>query len=103
MRSGKGFNLRILEIHERAMDNHLRVTKYPCLIEKFMKELRLSYLATFFIVALFLSTVPSGLSDASLQDVLARDIITEGAWHKNSSQTLNQVYKHQLSRQVFLT
>ena len=101
MRSGKGFNLRILEIHERAMDNHLRViTKYPSLIEKFMKELRLTYLATFFIVALFLSTGPSGLFHASLQKVLASKNLIEGVWNKNSSQSLNQAHKNKLWLEV---
>jgi hypothetical protein len=59
-----------------------------------MKELRLTYFAIFFIVALFLSTGPSGLFHASLQNVLASKNLTEGIWNKNSLQYLNQLHKN---------
>src|ERR1700693_4370215 len=59
-----------------------------------MKELSLPYLAIFFIVALFLSTGPSGLFHASLQNVLASKNLTEGIWNKNSLQYLNQIHKN---------
>ena len=59
-----------------------------------MKELRLPYLAIFFIVALFLSTGPSGLFHASLQNLLASKNLTEGIWNKNSLQYLNQIHKN---------
>jgi len=64
-----------------------------------MKESRLTYLATFFIVALFVSTIPSGLFHA-LQNVLASRILTEGVWNKNSSQYLNQIHKNKLWLEV---
>ncbi|MDQ6863549.1 MAG: hypothetical protein M3044_06970 [Thermoproteota archaeon] len=60
-----------------------------------MKELRLTYLATFLIVALFLFTVPSGLFHASPQNVLAGKILT-GVWNKNSLQYLNHIHKNKL-------
>ncbi|PWU80475.1 MAG: hypothetical protein DLM72_12005, partial [Candidatus Nitrosopolaris wilkensis] len=65
-----------------------------------MKELRLTYLATFFIVALFLSTVPSGLCHVSPQNVLASKNLTEGVWNKNSLQYLNQIHIKKLWLEV---
>ena len=70
----------------------------PCyflLIERFMKESRLTYLATFLIVALFLSTGPSGLFHVSPQNVLAGKILT-GVWNKNSLQSLNHNHKNKM-------
>ena len=65
-----------------------------------MKELILTYLATFFIVTLFVSTVPSGLFHVSPQNVLASKNLTEGLWNKNSLQYLNQIHKNKLSLEV---
>jgi hypothetical protein len=64
-----------------------------------MKELRLTYLAAFFIVALVVYTIPSGLFHA-LQNVLASRILTEEVWNKNSSQYLNQIHKNKLWLEV---
>jgi hypothetical protein len=61
-----------------------------------MKELRLTYLATFFILALFLSTLSSGLR----QNVLASKNVAEGEWNKNSLQYLNQIQKNKLWTEV---
>ena len=65
-----------------------------------MKELILTYLVTFFIVTLFVSTVPSGLFHVSPQNVLASKNLTEGVWTKNSLQYLNQIHKNKLSLEV---
>src|SRR5437016_4794377 len=61
-----------------------------------MKELSLTSLATFFIVALFLSTMSSGLSHASPQNVLASKNLTEGERNKNALLHINQSHKNKL-------
>jgi hypothetical protein len=61
-----------------------------------MKELSLTSLATFFIVALFLSTISSGLFHASPQNLLASKNLTEGERNKNAVLHLNQIHKNKL-------
>jgi hypothetical protein len=65
-------------------------------VEWFMKESSLTSLATFFIVALFLATMSSGLFHVSPQNVLASKNLTEGERNRHALLHSNQIHKNKL-------